>query len=658
MLSLQLNELPLQVYVFAGILALLFVSFLLFFVVRGIILRVKLARLAKQIRSVGAEGGDPSAFFERDKAIKHLWLEFQKTLHEQKELNTTTGKMETVAMRPTVPAEMFFNTQALVDNRLRTEFFKHLPGIFTGVGIIGTFMGLIQGLQAFQVSEAPNVVRQSLNGLLHGVWLAFLVSALAISMAMVVTLIEKLLLASLYRKVEELNQAIDSQLQSGAGEEYLSRLVQASEESATQTKILKDALVSDLKQVLSELTERQIAAMNTGNAALGQVIGQHIEASLQKPLEEIARATGGLREDQGSAVTKLLTDVMAGFSQRLQDLFGGQITGINQLQQQTIQALQAAVARLEQMAADVQTSGTKATDAMAERLTQAMTNMEARQEALNRRMGEFLEQMRQLTRDSQTETNQKLNDALDALGTKMGDMISSLQDQSTRAATSHTEREERAAKHTEESLTRMGGHIDDVLAAVSQASSEMANSVNALRGVTTDAISKMNAGADTLFMAADEFCKAGNGVTGVLTQATNVAGQLTQAAGSVAAASRSLDSSLADYKATRDVIGRMVSELQATVASAKKEASLTADVLQRIESSTTKLARAQVEADAYLNKVSDVLIQAHAEFTKNLQSTLGKATTSFYTELSRATGLLSEGIRELEAALPEVRTRA
>ncbi len=657
MLSLQLTELPVQVYAFASVLVLLLVAFLLFFVLRGVLLRAKLARLAKQIRGAGTKGGDPAALFEQDKALKHLWQEFRKTLHEQKELNPQTGQFELQALRPTVPAEMFFNTQTLVDNRLRTEFFKHLPGIFTGVGIIGTFTGLILGLQAFQVSETPNVVRQSLNSLLHGVWEAFLVSAFAITLAMVVTLVEKLLLASLYRKVEELNQAIDSQLQAGAGEEYLSRLVQASEESATQTKILKDALVSDLKQVLSELTERQIAAMNTGNAALGQAIGQHIQASLQKPLEEIARATGGLREDQGGAVTKLLTDVMAGFSQRLQDLFGGQITGINQLQQQTIQALQAAVARLEQMASDVQASGTKATDAMAERLTQAMTNMEARQEALNRRMGEFLDQMRQLTRDSQTETNQKLNEALDALGTKMGEMISSLQDQSSRAATSHTEREERAARQTEESLTRMGGHIDDVLAAVSTASTEMANSVNALRAVTTDAVSKMNTGAETLYVAASDFAKAGQGVTGVLSQATTVSGELKQAAGSVAAASRSLDSSLADYKATRDVVGRMVTELQATVASAKKEASLTADVLQRIESSTTKLARAQVEADAYLNKVSDVLIQAHAEFTKNLQSTLGKATTSFYTELSRATGLLSEGIRELEAALPEVRTK-
>lgn len=658
MLSLQVADLPLQVYVFAGILVFLLVGFLVFFVLRGVVLRSKLARLAKQIRAVGSDGGDPSGLFERDKTLKHLWQEFKKTLHEQKELNPRTGQFELRALRPTVAAEMFFNTQTLVDNRLGTEFFKHLPGIFTGVGIIGTFTGLIMGLQAFQVSESPNVVRKSLDGLLHGVWEAFLVSALAIFLAMVVTLIEKLLVASLYRRVEELSQAIDSQLQAGAGEEYLSRLVQASEESATQTKILKDALVADLKQVLSELTERQISAMTAGNAALGASIGQHIEASLQKPLEEIARATGGLREDQGSAVTKLLTDVMAGFSQRLQDLFGGQITGINQLQQQTIQALQAAVTRLEQMAGDVQSAGTKATDAMAERMAQAMTNMEARQEAVNRRMGELLEQMKQLIRQSQSETDQKLRETLDMLGNKMTEMITTLNEQSANAIAAHTEREERAANRAADSISRMGGHVDDVLAAVSKASQVMASSVTVLRTVTTEAVDKMNSGADTLYVAASDFAKAGQGVSGVLTQATSVSDDLKQAAGSVAAASRALDASMTDYKATRDVVARMVSELQATVASAKKEASLTADVLQRIDGAATKLAHAQTEADAYLDKVTDVLAEAHAGFTKALQQTMKTATSDFYGQLSSATKLLGEGIRELEAALSDVRVKA
>jgi len=156
------------------------------------------------------------------------WQEFKETLHEQKEVNARTGVYETVAVRSTVPAEAFFSTQALVDSRLSTEFFKHLPGIFTGIGIIGTFFGLLQGLRAFHVSENPQIARDSLNLLLHGVSEAFIVSASAITLAMVVTFAEKLLVSGLYRKVEEPAQLLDSMFEAGAGEEYLARLVKAS----------------------------------------------------------------------------------------------------------------------------------------------------------------------------------------------------------------------------------------------------------------------------------------------------------------------------------------------------------------------------------------------------------------------------------------------
>ena len=61
---------------------------------------------------------------------------------------------------------------------------------------------------------------------------------------MLFTWIEKSLVTSCYRQVEELRQIIDSLFDAGAGEEYLERLVVASETNATQARHIKDALVS------------------------------------------------------------------------------------------------------------------------------------------------------------------------------------------------------------------------------------------------------------------------------------------------------------------------------------------------------------------------------------------------------------------------------
>jgi hypothetical protein len=77
---------------------------------------------------------------------------------------------------------------------------------------------------------------------------AFLFSACAIGLAMLVTLGEKWIYASCAKWVGELTTALDSLFRAGVGEEYLSSLLQASQENATQTRQLKESMVDDLKR--------------------------------------------------------------------------------------------------------------------------------------------------------------------------------------------------------------------------------------------------------------------------------------------------------------------------------------------------------------------------------------------------------------------------
>ena len=545
----------------------------------------------------------------------------------------------------------------LVDSRLRTEFFKHLPGILTGLGIIGTFLGLLQGLRAFRITEDTQVVRASLEALLQGVFHAFLVSAVAIGLAMLITVIEKWVTSGLYRRVEELAFLLDGMFESGAGEEYLARLVRASEDSASQTKILKDALVADLKAVLSELTDRQIDASTAGNLQLGQQIVSGLQVGLQEPLSRISGAVSQIGGSQSDAIGRVLTDSIAALTQRIQELFGGQIAGINQLQQQTIEALQVAVTKLGQMASNVDSAGQRATDAMANRLTEAVGAMEARQRAMNSQMTEFVGQIRSLVSESQAETNQKLQEAVSRLGSNVTEMVNSLRAQAEGAGQAHAERERAMTENAAQAASSLGGQVEAVLAKVTEVSGEIRMSVDVMRSVTTDALSRMNSGAETLYVAASDFAKAGQGVNSVFAQAASVADRLSQAAVALGASGRALETVVADYKLTREMLASMLVELGTIVASAKKEASLTADVLSRIDGSAAKLALAQQQADSYLESVSEVLGGAHQEFADNMRRTLGEANRLFYDQLSSATALLRAGIQELETTLAELGAR-
>ena len=98
----------------------------------------QLGDIRKNLSGHVVELGDLSEGAMSSRALAHLWREYAKTLHAQRK-DDDHGQSQIVRWRATALAETFFTEQAIVDTRLKTEFYKHLPGVLTGLGIIGTF---------------------------------------------------------------------------------------------------------------------------------------------------------------------------------------------------------------------------------------------------------------------------------------------------------------------------------------------------------------------------------------------------------------------------------------------------------------------------------------------------------------------------------------
>lgn len=668
-----------HLWVTGGLLALLVLGFILLFLAPGVIHWLRLRRILANVLAFKA-GTQPSEFkklFSEDERLAHLWGEYQDSLHSQRE--EYDGQMQIVAVRSTIPAEACFNSQYVVDSRLRTEFFKHLPGIFTGLGIIGTFTGLIEGLRRFKVSEDAGIVRVSLESLMHAVGQAFLISAAAITAAMAVTFIEKFVLAALYRSTEEIAHAIDAQFDAGAGEEYLSRIVKASEESASQSKILKDALVKELGGILRELTasqlangeklnlqlvqriedatDKQVAAAREDNKALGEVIAGSIEKSLKGPLEDIASTVKTATGDQSASAVQMLNDVMVSFSQRLNDLFGGQITGINELNKQTAQSMQDAVKSLNTLVGKLEENGKRTTDDMAAQMAASMTAMEERQSNINTQTQAFVDQISKLVESSQAETQQKLQATLETIGGQMTAILGTLGESQTQIFESNRVREAAMADRATGMVSEMSNSVEAAVKEMSAASQAMAQSVSTLSTATSSSVDKMNIGADRLSTAAIDFASAGDRVTGVMGQAATVSAKLAEVSGSLTSSSGAVQEALSDYRVQRDAVSELLTNVRATIELARKEASLTADVLQRIEASTAKLSDAHKSADDYLDGVNQVLASSSEAFRESVVSTLSKVNHDFHTKLSSAVGLLSTAVQELEVTLGSLAPR-
>jgi hypothetical protein len=600
--------------------------------------------------------------------LAHCWSEFEESLHPQTGPDEF-GQERVVRWRSTVPAESIFNVETLIGVELKTEYFKHQPGILTGIGILGTFIGLLRGLSNFSVSSDPEKVRLSLDHLILGVREAFYMSAIAIGLAMFTTLLEKLCISGRIKQVEELCQELDKLFEGGAGEEYLARLVNAGESSATQTAQLKDALVTDLKEMLAEMIKQQTDSIAASFAASshaqvqtteqsGDRIANAITDSLSDPLQKIAAAVNTTTDTNGQVVTKALNEVLVTFSAKLEDSFGGQMGAINQLLQQTTSAMQSTVARFDQLANNLDDAGKNAADAMSERLSVALESMESRQLALNKTMTDFVTQLRDMMQSSQSETSAHIQSTLALLGEQVAAMTEQLQSQASSAAESHQEQQNKllqSASAIQQNISEQSSHLIEQLTEQVQAMlgqttnvvSSMQTAVATMRDVTKDNTQRMEASAGTLALSAENFAKAGDSVAGVMQQTGSVSDKIATTSVALNTAAVTVQNALADYNNAGKTLSEMVAALKSTVEIAKLDASVSQGLVNQIKQSADNLQQAQSSVDGIFKEICEELANAHEVFTGNLTKAIKSSNTDYQKQLKDAVDILKTAIAEL-----------
>ena len=331
-------------------------------------------------------------------AFSHHWSEFQETLHDQ--FQEQDGERRIARVRATVPSSHYFSSQSIVDTPLRTEYFRHLPGILTGLGIIGTFLGLMLGLYEFDPGT-PDKVQESVTGLLHDVLFAFVGSLTAIICAMVVTHLEKKWLRICYTHLEALTDAIDRLFDAGVGEEYLAELVRTSQESAIQTRMLKDSLVTDLREMLQNLVDTQVresirlaetlsgSYKESGSHMAGQ-ISQSIETSLRTPLEKIADSVSAASGDQSRMVGSMLQEVLVAFMAKLEGTFGQQFQGMSAMLEQSVTSMQQMQAGIAALVNDLRSASLASNEAISQQLAKTLQDMQGSQELMQSSMNQMV----------------------------------------------------------------------------------------------------------------------------------------------------------------------------------------------------------------------------------------------------------------------------
>lgn len=611
----------------------------------------------RRIRALTKTGSGPVkpedvAKVFRWKPASHLWDEYSDTLHELK--RASNGELSVTEIRATVPAETYFTRDVLVDSRLLDDFSRHVPGVLTGLGIIGTFAGLLDGLASFNPSS-PEAAVAGLKPLMNGVEHAFIASATAIGCAMLVLFAGRLLLAWLYRLVEKLVHGIDALYATGAGEEYLSRLVHASEKSEAHAAQLKEALVEDLSKLMTNLTERQIQAQSSASQLLGEHIGNTISNSLAEPLQKMTESMTVTSRGNSEAVSGMLETMLAGFMAKLEDTFGGQMRGINEQMSQSMATMASVQASLKELVEDIGRTNKTASEEMSNKLADAMKDATANQNLLTEQMRQFVAEFRGLVNDEQEKARAAMDASVQEVLSKVASAVEHLEAVRTAAAADEQRRGERLVQESTSLIEGLSGNVDNLLQTVSEQVLQTQRNIDELAKVSMTAISGMNQGASQMETAAERFKQAGSAVTGVLEHSAQVSQQMSSTASTLQSAAAVAKQGLDQYEQTRRAVDGYVATLAGLLENAKQEAGLTKEMLRDLERIVQELRKAEEQSKEYFQHLNGALEGAFRTFGSELTTQVKDTIATTDRHLSNGVGQLTGVVQALQMALARLK---
>lgn len=639
----------------------------------------------------------------------HGWDEYQETLHDQYE--NVDGELRIVRTRATVPSGHFFASQNMVETPLKTEYFKHLPGILTGIGIIGTFAGLLIGLHYFDASD-PAKVQESVSLLLKGVRDAFLASASAIALAMYITNSEKKYLRVCYANLESLTEAIDKLFEAGVGEEYLASLVKSSEESARQARQLKDGLVTDLREMLQNLVDSQVrenlkltetlgSVYRESGEALAASISHSIESSFREPLDKIAHSVEMASGDQSGQVQTLLQDVLMAFMAKLDSTFGQQFAGMHEMLSQSVTSMQQMqtgfqtlvndmrkaseassqavqeqlgktladmsagqnamqvainemVANLQLAVAGIGEKGEEAGSRMAAQLEKLFAESEARQQQMASEMQSFVEALKQTVGKGQQETMDEIAATVGQLSGHLDAVMQSLE--SSRQGMDHAalEAQQKMQAGAQEMVADLGAHVQELVGSLQNQQAEASRTISDLSVATERSIQGMKEGAERMQLAAECFAEAGNSAAKLAEASGQSIQQLNASSGTVTTAVRELAVQVAEYRNHREAVQKVLGTLETVINNNQNEAEARHRMVTDLNQIAERMRVINGEASSYLDRVNEVLATSFDSFGAGVEKSLKKSLGSLDAELDKAIKSLAGGVEELNDNVEEL----
>ena len=325
-----------------------------------------------------------------------LWPRYRDTLITPDERAATSQKQGKSLPISTAGASQYINDTTVLRSHVPIHVYSAVPNILTGLGILGTFLGLAGGIDQATTgitSTDTSNVRDALSELLGGAALAFVTSIVGVALSIPFLFVMRRRLGSISRLTGRWAARLDKLVQ----------LRTPAQIAAQQLKEAKKASAS-LQNFATDLA-----------VAIGQQTGPH--------LEELLTELRAIRSDRVIDSGKLIRDAMDNFAQALSKQTGNQFDTLATTVTDLNSSLAASARRFEEtqesvngtvkaLVAEMETSMHKSASTMS--LTVGRTLAEAT-DAVGQASHDFASHLNSATSEVLTKMDHKLTSVTTAL---------------------------------------------------------------------------------------------------------------------------------------------------------------------------------------------------------------------------------------------------
>ena len=348
----------------------------------------------------------------------------------------------------------------LVDSVIHRERLNQVAGVMTGLGILGTFIGLSLGLQSFNTGSTAEITG-SIEPLMEGIKVAFHTSIYGMVFSLIFNYVYKKRLDDTENAVRDFLSAYRKYVMPDTATDGFNRLMELQRQQTDAIIGISDTLANQLAKGLKDLLEPEFDRFD-------RTIESFATMATRNQMKQLARVVDAFLEEMnrslGDSFTKLSekvdgTIVTQEANERMMQGFYEKSIGNAENMSTVVAQTQAAAAQTQTVAAQTQ--------AIANSLKQYADNVAALERDIRTTLG-YMQKLIEAIPDEVNETFNIINDNLRVVETHFKNTIEDINNTVTRVP----ETVDYSYRGLEQALGRVETALDELKNTIQNADSE------------------------------------------------------------------------------------------------------------------------------------------------------------------------------------------